>query len=125
MFFTLVILTAAITAIAGAIQSRMAEHKDNVQLLHLMGASDLYIMRQFQRHGVIIAFQGGILGLIIGILLLEGIIYYLPNSDQYALPQIAFSPMFWIGLLFLPFMASGLAALTTRFTVLHTLTRMP
>lgn len=125
MFFTLVILTAAITAIAGAIQSRMAEHKDNVQLLHLMGASDLYIMRQFQRHGLIIAFQGGILGLIFGILLLEGIIHYLPNSDQYALPQIGFSTVFWIGLLLLPFMASGLAALTTRFTVLHTLTRMP
>ncbi len=125
VFFTFVILAAAVTAIAGAIQSRMAEHKDNVQLLHLMGASDWYIMKQFQRHGLIIAMQGGIIGLFTAICLLKAIIYYLSQTQEYGLPSVDFSPVFWIGIFIIPCTAAFLAAFTTRFTVLHTLGRMP
>ena len=62
--FVVVIIIAAttVTAIAGAIRSRIAVHKADVELLHLMGANDEYIVRQFQRHALTIALQGSLLG---------------------------------------------------------------
>lgn len=125
VIFTLIICGAAITAVAGAIQSRMAEHKESVQLLHLMGASDIYIMRQFQRHGIVMALQGGLAGLSAAGVMMFIFSSYMSGNLSSQLPELRMTTDIILALLCLPLMAAGLAALTTRFTVLHTLNRMP
>jgi cell division transport system permease protein len=123
--FTLVICAAAIIAIAGAVQSRMAEHKESVQLLHLMGASDNYIMKQFERHGILMSLQGGLGGLFLGSALLIILVQYLSSRSVSQLPEIEFTAPFWVMVALLPVFAGLLAAVTTRWTVLRTLARMP
>src|SRR5690606_32284625 len=61
---TIVIGITTATAVAGAVRARLAVHGAEVEILHLMGAADHYIARQFQRHSMVLALQGGMAGVI-------------------------------------------------------------
>ncbi len=121
---TIVICSAGTLAVAGAMQSRMAEHKESVELLHLMGAGDQYITRQFQRHAFIIALQGATIGLIISVLFITGLGWYLSGHDETLLPSFTPTPLFWAIFAIVPLSISGLCVLTTRWAVLHRLQKM-
>ena len=54
------VLTVVFTTRAG-----LAVHRDVIELLHMMGARDGYIARQFQREALRLGFAGGIGGLIL------------------------------------------------------------
>ena len=55
------------TAIGGAVQARLAVNRQDVEVLHMMGAADRYIARQFQRQITRSVTAGAISGLLIGI----------------------------------------------------------
>ncbi len=125
LLITLVILLTTITAIAGAIRSRMAEHEADIALLHMMGASDLYIMRQFRRHALIMGIKGGIQGVLAGGLFIAGLAFTGAGQTQNILPDFSLTPL-QIGLLaLLPALICLIAGLTSRFTVLRVLSEMP
>ncbi|MCB1783474.1 MAG: FtsX-like permease family protein [Alphaproteobacteria bacterium] len=114
-----------ITAISGGTRTRMAIHREEVELLHLIGATDRYIARQFQRHALVLALKGAVAGTLSG-LLIALIVALLPgNSDSSLTPQITLGAAHYIFLLLLPLLAGILAATTARFTVLRALARMP
>lgn len=125
MIVTLVIAFTGMTAIAGAIRSRMAEHRPDVELLHLMGASDRYISKQFQRHAMILGLQGGFAGLICGGLMLGLFSLIAGGNGNGLLPDFSLSGLQVFILFLLPGFTCALAALTARHTVLQELTRMP
>lgn len=122
---TLIIGITTVTAIAGAIRSRMAIHAEDVQLLHLMGASDEYISKQFQRHALIITLQGAGTGMVLGFMLL--LIIYLFSGDTAVtlIPDFHLSTPHILTILSLPALACLIAGATARFTVLRVLARMP
>ena len=121
----LIIAATTVTAIAGAIRSRIAVHRADVELLHLMGANDEYIIRQFQRHALVIALQGSLFGTLAAGLILLITKYGIGPGGESLLP--AFSLGFTQGLIVaaLPLLAGLIAALTARFTFLRSLSRMP
>lgn len=121
---TLIIGLTTITAIAGAIRSRMAEHRDDIELLHLMGASDMYITKQLQRHALILTIKGSIFGLTAGLVII-GLMTLIGSSDAPVMPGLSFSVMNTAGLLLLPLAISFIAWITARFTVLRVLGQMP
>lgn len=125
LLVTLIIALTGIIAIAGAIRSRMAEHKPDVELLHLMGASDGYISAQFQRHALILGFQGGVYGLIFGAAMLMFLTLMIGNAQSGLLPGFQLGLAHYAILLSLPVLACIIAAATARITVLRVLTRMP
>lgn len=117
-------LTAAV-AIAGVIRSRMSEHRPDVELLHLMGASDQYIARQFERYALRLGLLGGAFGLLagsFGLLLFSAVI---GGRDGGVLPSVEFGVFAIVVLLSLPMLACALCAGTARITVLRALARMP
>ncbi len=122
---TLVISATTIIAIAGAIRSRMAEHKDDVELLHLMGASDEYITKQFQLHAIILAFKGSLIGLLMGAAALGLMMLIASSSSTGLLPSFSLSLGQNIVLLCMPVFVAGVAWITARFTVHHVLSLMP
>lgn len=124
-FIALIIGLTTVTAIAGAIRSRMAIHSDDVQLLHLMGASDFYISRQFQRHALIITLQGSALGVLAGLMIMGVIALLSGDTGAALLPEFTFTLWHFLGIMLLPLAACVIAALTARFTVLRVLTMMP
>ena len=111
--------------LAGAVRSRMAVHREEVKLLHLMGASDNYISKQFQRHSLILAIQGSLLGLVLGGLSLKTIGWIGGEMDVNLLPGFALGPAHVIALLCLPVVIAAIAIITTRETVLKVLSQMP
>ncbi len=121
---TLVISAAGILAVAGAMQSRMAEHKDSVELLHLMGAEDTYICRQFQRHAFIISSQGAVIGLIICALFIYGLGLFLEGREETILPSFAPNLTFWAAFIAVPFVIVGLSVLSAKWAVLQRLQKM-
>lgn len=61
MIFALVVV-AMIMAVAFATRGAMAGNKEIVQVLHLVGAADRFIARQFQRHFMKLGLKGGAIG---------------------------------------------------------------
>ena len=121
---TLIIAFTTVTAIAGAIRSRMAEHKADIELLHLMGASDLYITRQLQRHAVVLTIKGSAAGVAAGLVILL-ILSVLSNGAGTFVPGLSLSILQIFFLVLLPVLAGIIASQTTRFTVLRVLGDMP
>ncbi|MCB1650828.1 MAG: FtsX-like permease family protein [Alphaproteobacteria bacterium] len=125
LLILLIIALTTATAIAAAILSRMAEHREDIELLHLMGASNTYIARQFQRHALTITIKGSLLGLIAGIITLLILGLLSGQNDQALMPHTNFSIAQLITFLILPALTGLIAFFTTRTTVLRTLAQMP
>lgn len=53
----------AAVAVGFAVRTGLAIHRDVVEVLHLIGARDSYIARQFARHAFLAALKGGVIGL--------------------------------------------------------------
>ncbi len=68
----LIVIIAIVTAltVSGAVRSRMAIHHMELELLHIMGASDKYITRQFQKYILFLSGKGILLGLMLSALTL-------------------------------------------------------
>jgi cell division transport system permease protein len=121
----LLVLTAAVITVIFLTLMGLAAHRQVIELLHLIGAQDAYVARQFQNH----ALKLGLLGALLGLALAAGTIFGLANlfSDEFAraYPDIALTPLNWMILLLLPLVISLIIMLCARFTVLLTLARMP
>lgn len=122
----LVLLMAAATASVVVIAARAAlsTHRPTIDVMHLLGATDVQIARLFQRRIARDALQGGLGGLLIGL----GVLWLLGRRlgalgseliGSAALPWGA-----WALLLLLPLPAVLLAMLTARMTVLSVLRRI-
>lgn len=117
---------AAVGAVVFVARAGLAIHAQVVELLHLMGAPDAYVARQFQRHVLGLAAKGSFAGAALALLtlLLFGFAAGGPGSAA-LLPAMALSPVQWMVLLAVPLLASALAAAAARFTVLRALMRLP
>lgn len=121
----LIITSISITAVASAIRSRISIHKTEVELLHLMGASDSYISRQFQRYASSLAFKGAFIGTLLG----GGALFVLSKlSGEMAvnlIPDFYLENSQILTFICIPFIAGLIALLTARQTVLNVLVKMP
>ena len=54
---------ASVAAVVFAVRTGLAIHSPVVELLHIMGATDAYVARQFQTHVAGLALRGGLVGL--------------------------------------------------------------
>ena len=125
MLITLVIGLTTIFAVSGAIQSRMAIYKEELELLHLMGASDNYISRQLQRYIFMIALKGAVIGSVIGGITLLIIGWLAGRMEITLLPDFSLSGSQIMILLILAPIIAIVGMLAARHTVLRTLSLMP
>lgn len=122
---TLIIAITTLVAVAGAVRSKLAENKEELELLHLMGASDSYIAKQLQRHTMILSLQGGLMGILAGALMLFVISLVAGEMGVNLVPDFKLGLSQKTMLLLMPLPIAVLAMVTTRFTVLRVLTKMP
>lgn len=121
----LIIGATTLVAVAAGVRSKLSENKEELELLHLMGASDSYIARQLQRHTLILSFQGGLLGIVSGGILLFAISMVAGNMGVNLVPDFRLSDIQKIMLTLMPLPISLLAMATARLTVMRVLTKMP
>ena len=121
----LVISVTTVTAVGGAVRSRLAVHRAEVELLHLMGANDSYITRQFQRHSLILALRGGAAGAVMGALFLLVIGWVAGRMGVALLPDFTLTTAQAVALALTPLAAGLIATLTARWTVIRVLSSFP
>jgi cell division transport system permease protein len=125
LLLTIVIGVTTITAVAGAVRSRIAVYNADVELLHQMGANDIYIARQFQRHSLILALKGSIAGGIAGGLAMLAVGYASGRLNINLVPEFHLTHNHLMILWLVPVTTALIAAFTARQTVMKVLAAMP
>jgi cell division transport system permease protein len=110
---------AAVLSVVFATRTGLAVHHDVIELLHLMGARDSYIVGQFERRALKLGLTGGALGLALAYATL------LPGARLAAPEGLALAPWHYAALALLPFAAALLAVATARRTVGRALALQP
>jgi cell division transport system permease protein len=105
----------------------LAIHRSVIELLHLLGAQDAYIARQFQVHALSLGLRGGVIGAAAAALT---VVILGPAGHMLELPvPIATYGIFdwrvWLLLIVTGIAAGGVAMVTARITVLRQLAQMP
>lgn len=115
---------AAAAMVIFATRAGLAARRDTIELLHLMGAEDGYIARQFQRHVARQALRGGVVGALLAAAILLAIQLLAGGVNAGLLPGLSLSWWHWLALLVLPGAATLLAMTTARLAVLGELRAM-
>ena len=122
----LVLLMVGATAATVVLAARAAldTHRATIEILHLMGATDMQVARLFQRRIALDALFGGLVGYILagGVLIAIGDRVAALGSEL--LGSAAIAPEGWVLLLALPAFGVMLAMLVARVTILNALGRM-
>lgn len=119
-------LVAAATTImvVHATRTALAVHRPQIEVLHLIGATDDYIARQFARRSLWLAVLGGTAGLVLAAPALWGIGLLINRLEGGLIPSVSLGTVEWMALLVLPPAAGLIAMITARRTVRRTLARM-
>ncbi len=118
-----VIVTAAIMIIF-AVRAAMSTHSEIIELLHLFGAEDKYLEKQFVSNIISTTWLGVLPGLIVAILIIIFIRLVAGQAVSYWLPLLVLEIWQWLILLLLPGIFVILSIVTTQVTVKKQLTRL-
>ncbi len=121
----LLVLLAACIMVTFVTRMGLAAHEQAIELLHLIGAQDSYVARQFQNRALSLGLRGGILGLLCAMPTLYLARLLLQRIDSGLLPELTLRSWEWAILILLPVAAALVTMVTARVTVLRTLARMP
>ena len=115
---------ATVGTVVFTTRTGLAIHKEAIEVLHLIGAQDSYIARQFAGRAMALGLRGGIMGLALAIPTVLGVGYLAQPMEGALVPQLGLEPAHWGTLAVLPIAAAVIAMLTARLTVMRTLGRI-
>jgi len=122
----LVLLMVGATAATVVLAARASldTHRGTIEILHMMGATDVQVARLFQRRIALDALFGGLVGLLLagGVLIALGDRVAAVGSEL--LGSAAISPQGWAMLVALPLFGVLLAMLVARLTILRALGKL-
>lgn len=123
----IVLLIGGVTSatVVYATRTGMAVHKGVIEVLHLIGAHDDYIARQFADRAFSLGFSGGLIGLAAAVPTLGLIGWAARRIEGGFLPSLSLPILGWVVIALLPLAAASLSMYTARLTVHGTLARMP
>ena len=121
----IVISLAAIATVVFATRTGLAIHHDVIELLHLIGARDDFVARQFQLNARWLGLKGGATGVVlaVGTLLILGSLA--AKVEAGLLPPVTLAIWQWMALGGVAIAAAIISVATARITVLRTIGRMP
>ena len=114
---------AAIATIVTITRAELMIHRRTIAILHVMGATDIYIARQFQGHVLRSAGVGALIGVAAGLSILAGLTLALGGGGE-LVPGIRLAAIDWALLATLFPAAALVAAVTARMTVLNALAHL-
>jgi cell division transport system permease protein len=118
-------LGVLILAVIFAVKTGLATHRPSIDILHLMGASDHYIARQFQRQASMVAWKGGICAWLSACVTIGVLVLILRHQLPLALSGFQLMWYDWVWLFFVPIIALLGARFTAWFAVRVALANWP
>lgn len=105
-------------------RTSLAVHHQVIEVLHLIGAQDAYVARQFAWRALSLGLRGGLIGLFLALPTLLAVGYLAAHIDAELLPRVSLDVAQWAMLAVIPLLASIIAMMTARVTVMKTLAAM-
>ncbi|WP_407696487.1 cell division protein FtsX [Sphingomonas abietis] len=121
----IVVMMAGATAAAVVLAARSAlnTHRRTIDVMHMMGATDVQVARLFQRRIALDALFGAVVGLVAAIVVIVVLGRRISQIGSGLVGSIALPAGAWLVLLCLPVLAGLLALLVARVTVQRALGR--
>jgi cell division transport system permease protein len=122
----LVLLMATATAFTVVLVARagLGTHRATIDVMHLLGASDVQIARLFQRRIALDALFGGIIGFVGAALIVLLLGRRIGGLGSELIGAVTLPAGGWMLLILLPLVGTALAMATARLTILNTLGRI-
>jgi cell division transport system permease protein len=119
------VFVATVLSVVFATRGAMSSNRDVVSILHLVGAEDGFIAREFQRHFLLLGLRGGLAGAAAAAVLFALLSFVIapamatPETDQVAalFGRFAVGPVGYFGALGIAFVIAVMTAVTSRITV--------
>ena len=118
------IMLATVGTIIFTTRSSLAVHQGAIEVLHLIGAQDIYIAGQFAHRAFILGLKGGVLGLLLAVPTLWGIGLLVDEMESGLIPDFNMTIVHWGVLGALPLVVAIIGMVTARVTVMRNLGRM-
>lgn len=115
---------AAAVAVIYATRAGLAIHRQSIEILHLVGARDGYIARQYAKRAFWLGTQGATIGFALAAPVLIGLGAMAKNLQGGLLAEVSLGASHWVVLAAVPVVATLLAMIAAFLTVLRTLSRM-
>ena len=130
VIIVVLIVAAAVLTTVFTTRAGLAVHHNVIEILHILGAHDSYIARQFARQSLGLGMRGGLIGLALAIVTLLLLGHAADTASLFGpnlrlLPTVSLRPLQWLSLLALPIAAAAISYFTALATVTRALARMP
>ena len=120
----LMLAVATATAVLLAARTALGSSRETIEIVHLLGGTDVQIARVFQRSIGFDAAGGGAVGLGLAMVAIWLLGKQFASLGAGLVAGGGLGWLDWLGLALIPFAGVGLAMLTARLSVLHALRRM-
>ena len=117
------IAAAAVTTVIFVTKTGLSIHRRVIEIVHLVGAYDSYIAKQFLLHAMRLGLIGGIGGTVLAGLTLIGLDRLLGTTQTSLLPPLSLDLQQWLAMAVVPVAVSIVAMITAHLTVLYVLGR--
>lgn len=125
VFVAALLLACVVGMIVLVARTNLKLHFKAVSLLHMFGATDEYILRQFQWNNAWLAARGAVVGSVFAALIFTSWVVLSHRWESPVLPPVGFTFGHALTFLLLPVFTAGIALIATRVTVQSMLRHMP
>jgi cell division transport system permease protein len=122
VFLLLLVATSAVVILA--VRSTLNTHRETIEIMHMMGGTDVQAARLFQRRVALDALLGGIVGFIVAAIVIMTVGGRFAAVEPGLLSGAHFPYYGWAILALIPLAVMALAMLMARMTVISALKRI-
>jgi cell division transport system permease protein len=115
---------ATMAAVLLASRNALSNHRETIEVVHMLGGTDRQIARVFQRSMALDAAAGGLAGLVLGLITILALGRQFAPLGSGMVGSAVLGWLDWIVIALIPMLGVALAVLTARLTVLGALRRM-
>jgi cell division transport system permease protein len=115
---------ATIAAVLLASRNALSNHRETIEVVHMLGGTDRQIARVFQRSMAFDAAVGGLAGLVLGVITITALGRQFAPLGSGMVGSAVLGWVDWALIALIPLLGVALAVLTARLTVLAALRRM-
>ncbi len=117
LIIVLLVIVASFCVVAFISQTSLIIHRRIIEILHLIGAKNSYIAKQFRAYAFQLGMIGSVFSIALTALTLEGISYLTEGLDISFLTNTISTWDLWAIIIFMPAMITAFMMFSARFTV--------
>ena len=121
----LLVAGACLLSVVLVTRSGVVIHHETIELLHLIGARDSYIARQFQSEAFRMGLRGSLLGMVLFLAAFAMLSWSSASINVVLMQRLSFEPSWILALVPLPYVLAMASAFSARWTVIAWLREMP